>query len=68
MFKHPLNYKNKLKLRNFGESFKKYYEPYEELCTFNGGRLNSCRVWFAIKKDVDKIKREEKRMIKGNRY
>ncbi len=31
----------------------------EELCTFNGGRLNSCRVWFAVKKDVDKIKRED---------
>jgi len=27
----------------------------EELCTFNGGRLKSCRVWFAVKKDVDKI-------------
>lgn len=25
--KKPLNYKNKLKLRNFGESFKKYYGP-----------------------------------------
>ena len=30
----------------------------EELCTFNGGRLNSCRVWFAVRKDVDKIKIE----------
>ncbi len=30
----------------------------EELCTFNGGRLNTCRVWFAVKKDVNKIKRE----------
>ena len=30
----------------------------EELCTFNGGRLRSNRVWFAVKKDVDKIKRE----------
>ena len=25
--KKPLNYKNRLKLRNFGESFKKYYGP-----------------------------------------
>lgn len=25
--KKPLNYKNKLKLRNFGESFKKFYGP-----------------------------------------
>ena len=31
----------------------------EELCTFNGGRLRSNRVWFAVKKDVDKIKRED---------
>lgn len=31
----------------------------EELCTFNGGRLNTNRVWFAVKKDVDKIKRND---------
>ncbi len=31
----------------------------EELCTFNGGRLKNCRVWFAVRKDVDKIKRED---------
>ena len=31
----------------------------EELCTFNGGRLRSNRVWFAVKKDVDKIKRQD---------
>ena len=35
----------------------------EELCTFNGGRLNSCRVWFAVKKEVSEnefaIKRSE---------
>ena len=30
----------------------------EELCTFNGGRLHLCRVWFAVKKNVDEIKRE----------
>lgn len=30
----------------------------EELCTFNGGRLESDRVWFAVRKDVDEIKRE----------
>ncbi len=40
------------------QSFKKYYEPDEELCTFNGGRLNRCHVFFAIKKNVDEIKRE----------
>ncbi len=31
----------------------------EELCTFNGGRLRSCRVWFAVKKNVDQIRRED---------
>ncbi|MBR5369857.1 MAG: hypothetical protein IK137_00975, partial [Bacilli bacterium] len=35
--------------------------PYngEELCTFNGGRLKRCRVFFAVKKNVDEIKRED---------
>lgn len=40
------------------QSYFKYYAYGEELCTFLGGRLNTCRVWFAIKKDVAKIKRE----------
>ena len=40
------------------QKFKKYYEPNEQLCTFNGGRLNSCYVFFAVKKDIDSIKRE----------
>ena len=39
--------------------FKKYYVPGEELCTFKGGRLNSCYVFFAVKKDVDKIRRND---------
>ncbi len=41
------------------QQFKKYYALGEELCTFRGGRLNRCRVFFAIKKDADKIKRAE---------
>lgn len=32
------------------QSFRKYYAPGEELCTFNGGRLNRCYVFFAVKK------------------
>ena len=40
------------------QAFKKYYEPGEALCTFNGGRLSYCRVWFAVKENVDDIKRE----------
>ena len=38
--------------------FKSYYAPGEELCTFNGGRLDRCDVFFAVKKDVEEIKRE----------
>ena len=41
------------------QSFKKYYAKDEELCTFNGGRLNSNIVFFAVKKDVESIKRSD---------
>ena len=41
------------------QKYKKYYAPGEELCTFRGGRLNSCRVFFAVKKNVDDIRRED---------
>ena len=42
------------------QSFKKYYKSGEELCTFRGGnRLNRCVVFFAVKKDVEEIKRED---------
>ena len=41
------------------QKFIKYYAPGEELCTFNGGRLSRCHVFFAVKKDVDSIKRED---------
>ena len=41
------------------QRFKKYYYPGEELCTFRGDRLNECVVFFAVKKDVDSIKRED---------
>ena len=41
------------------QSFRKYWQKGEELCTFTyGNRLKSCRVWFAIKKNIDEIKRE----------
>lgn len=41
------------------QEFKKYYAPGEALCTFRGGRLNRCVVFFAIRKDVEQIKRED---------
>ena len=42
------------------EKFKKYYTEDEEICTFcdEEGRLETCRVWFAVKKNVRDIKRE----------
>lgn len=41
------------------QAFRKYYAPGEELCTFRGGRLSSCRVFFAVKRDVGSIRRED---------
>ena len=41
------------------QKFKKYYKKGEELCTFRGNRLDKCYVFFAVKKDVDDIKRED---------
>ena len=39
-------------------SFKKYYAPWEELCSFKYDRLEKNYVFFAVKKNVDEIKRE----------
>ena len=42
------------------QSFKKYYAPGEVICTiYMGGRLHRCHVFFAVKKNVDQIKRED---------
>lgn len=41
------------------QEYKKYYKKGESLCTFRSNRLNSCRVFFAVKKDVLDIKRED---------
>lgn len=41
------------------QSFRKYYQSGEELCTFAGGRLKRCYVFFAVKQDVDHIRRED---------
>ena len=40
------------------QSFRKYYAPKEGLCTFDGGRLNTHYVFFAVKDNVYEIKRE----------
>ena len=41
------------------QKFKKYYRRDEELCTFLGGRLKSCEVFWAVKKNAEEIKRED---------
>ena len=41
------------------QKFKKYYRKGEELCTFNGQRLNYCHVYFAVKDDADKLNRQD---------
>lgn len=41
------------------QSFGKYYASGEELCTFNGGRLNRCHVFFAVKRNADKLNRKD---------
>ena len=41
------------------QKFKKYYAKNEQLCTFKGGRLNDCYVFFAVKKNVDQLRRED---------
>ncbi len=40
------------------QTFRKYYKSSEELCTFHGGRLNMHYVFFAVKKNVNDIRRE----------
>ena len=41
------------------QSFRKYYAPNEVLCTiYNGGRLTTRDCFFAVRKDVEKIRRE----------
>ena len=40
------------------QQFKKYYREDEKLCTFRGNRLDKCYVFFAVKKNAQKIKRE----------
>ena len=41
------------------QSFKKYYKANEAICTFNGNRLSHCHVFFAVKENVDQIRRED---------
>lgn len=40
-------------------SFSKYYSSGEKICTFRKNRLEKCHVFFAVKKNVFEIKRED---------
>lgn len=46
----------------------KYYEPNEMLCSFKADRLEDHYVFFAIKKDVDLIKRNNEKPIREDKY
>ena len=41
------------------QKFRKYYAPDEELCTFDGHRLDSCFVFFAVKNNALDLRRED---------
>lgn len=41
------------------QAFKSFYAPGEELCTFDGSRLDSCHVFFAVRNDALALKRED---------
>ena len=42
------------------QCFRKFYAPNEVLCTiYNGGRLDTCDCFFAVRKDVGEIKRSD---------
>lgn len=43
------------------QGFSKYYQPKERLCTFRGDRLDRCYVFFAVKKNVLEIDRNNYR-------
>ena len=47
------------KSENDIQKFKRYYAHGEELCTFDGGRLNYCHVFFAVKQNAEKLKRSK---------
>lgn len=47
------------KTENDVQKFKKYYQSDEKICTFKEKRTENHYVFFAVKKDVGKIKREE---------
>lgn len=51
-------------------AFRKYYQPRESLCTFTDpARIRDYHIFFAVKKDVDAIKRENfKKPLRQDEY
>ena len=41
------------------QKFKKFYASKEAICTFKGNRLDRCYVFFAVKENADKLRRED---------
>ena len=41
------------------DKFRHFYAEGEELCTFDGGRLSRCYVFFAVKRGAEKLKRRD---------
>ncbi len=41
------------------QAFKRYYADGEALCTFNGGRLKKCCVFFAVRDDAESLNRDD---------
>lgn len=39
--------------------FKKYYAPYERLCTFEGDRLSRCHIFWVVKRNALELNRDE---------
>ncbi len=67
-FRHFYYRSDGKKIKYTGGSPEPYLMP-EELCTFGGDRLKSCRIWFAVKDGAEKLKREDfKKPIRQDEY
>ena len=58
-FRHYYKRRNGKQIREYVEGEEPTPYDGEELCTFNGDRLDKCHVFFAVKKNVEEIKRED---------
>lgn len=49
-------------------TYKNYYKPHELLCTFKGDRLKNKYIFFAIKKDINLINRDNQNPHREDEY